>query len=148
MKKDKGKQKGFTLIEILIVLTAMAALIGIALPTLTSMQEEAKILQAKGDLRTLQTAMESYYMHNNRTYPTALTDLTTATPQVISAVPNDPFTGAVYADPIFDTNDRYYVLYSQGQDSTATAPTIADTGIVTADPTIIYISNSHHDVEG
>lgn len=62
-------KKGFTLIELLIVIAVISILIGIALPRFKGMQEEGKIAQAKAELRTLQTAVESYYIHNNNTYP-------------------------------------------------------------------------------
>ena len=64
-------KRGFTIIELLIVIAVISILIGIALPRFRGMQEEGKIAQAKGELRTLQTAVESYYIHNSNTYPAA-----------------------------------------------------------------------------
>jgi ornithine carbamoyltransferase len=65
-------KKGFTLIEMLIVIAVISILIGIALPRFKGMQDEGNIAKAKGELRTLQTAVESYRIHNTAypaTYP-------------------------------------------------------------------------------
>ena len=87
-------KKGFTIIELLIVISVIAILVGIALPRFKGMQDEANIAKAQGDLRTLQTGVESYYIHNNSSYPTVLTALTanTTVPNIIgNTLPTDPF---------------------------------------------------------
>src|SRR3989339_339671 len=61
-------KKGFTLIELLIVIAVISILIGIALPRFKGMQDEGNIAKATGELRTLKTAVESYYIHNNSTF--------------------------------------------------------------------------------
>ena len=58
------KNRGFTIIEILIVISIIAVLVGLALPRLRSMQMEGDYAKAAGELRTLQTAVESFYIHN------------------------------------------------------------------------------------
>src|ERR1041384_5611394 len=93
-KSGFGKARGFTLIELLIVLAVIGILISIALPRFRGMQDEGNIAKAKGELRTLQTAAESFYIHNNQTYPAELTTLTTQNPRVITVVPTDPFSTA------------------------------------------------------
>ena len=64
-------RKGFTIIELLIVIAVISILVGIALPRFRGMREEGLIAQAKGELRTIQTALESYFIHNNA-YPTQI----------------------------------------------------------------------------
>src|SRR3990167_6295499 len=104
-------RKGFTLIELLIVIAVISILIGIILPRFRSMQDEGNIAKAKGELRTLQTAVESYYIHNNNTYPATTaaalqTALAAAVPSIIDYVPTDPFsgTGADYVYVMGGTN--------------------------------------------
>ena len=70
------RRKGFTILELLIVIAVIAILVGIALPRFKGMQDEGNIARAKGELRMLTTAVESYYIHNNNTLPTALSNLT------------------------------------------------------------------------
>lgn len=61
-------QKGFTLIELLIVVAIIAILAAIAIPNFLAAQMRAKVARAKGELRTLATALESYYV-DNTAYP-------------------------------------------------------------------------------
>jgi len=54
--------RGFTLIELLIVVAIILVLIAIALPNFLEAQIRARVTRAKGDLRTLHTAMDAYYL--------------------------------------------------------------------------------------
>jgi prepilin-type N-terminal cleavage/methylation domain-containing protein len=54
--------KGFTLIELLIVVAIIAILAAIAVPNFLEAQTRAKVSRVRSDLRTLATAMESYYV--------------------------------------------------------------------------------------
>lgn len=134
-----SEKKGFTLIELLIVIAVISILIGIALPRFRGMQEEGKIAQAKGELRTLQTAVESYYIHNNNALPATLAVLTSATPNIIgSALPTDPFTsGSNYG---YSTATNYYVIYSVGTAGNGTASVTA-AGVASDTSTAIYVTN-------
>jgi general secretion pathway protein G len=138
-------RKGFTLIELLIVIAVISILIGIALPRFKGMQQEGDIAKAKSELRTLQTAAESYYIHNSNTYPSALSSLTSATPNIIgSSLPTDPFNGTNNygyatdgASPV-----KYYVLYSVGPGANGSAA-VSTAGAVTETngSSCIYVTN-------
>jgi len=132
-------EKGFTLIEMLLVLTLIAAIVGIALPSFRSMQQEGNMTRAQGDLRTLQTATESYYIHNDNTYPTALSDLTSATPTVVRSLPSDPFSGSDYEYAV-DGDDVYYIR-SVGVDGTGDVTASASGVTVPADSDDVWVSN-------
>ena len=54
--------RGFTLIELLIVIAIILILIAIALPNFLEAQVRAKIAKAKGEMRTLGIAMDSYFL--------------------------------------------------------------------------------------
>jgi len=108
------KNKGFTIIEMLIVLTVIAILVGMALPRFKGMQDEGNIARAKGELRTLQTAIESFYIHNDNELPDDLDDLEDAQPLIVEVLPTDPFDpGEDYG---YDVDGQYYVIYSVGPD--------------------------------
>ena len=140
------QRRGFTLIELLIVIAVISILIGIALPRFRGMQEEGLIAQAKGELRTLQTGVESYYIHNSNAYPAALSGLTSATPLIVDAVPDDPFNpGSSYGYDRGGTNDQYYVIYSVGTGGDGSAEIDADAVSETNGSSCIYVSNAGRD---
>jgi len=60
--------RGFTLIELLIVIAIILILIAIALPNFLEAQVRAKITKARGEMRTLAIAMDSYLL-DWRMYP-------------------------------------------------------------------------------
>ncbi|MFH1741976.1 MAG: prepilin-type N-terminal cleavage/methylation domain-containing protein [bacterium] len=57
--------KAFTLIELLIVVAIIGILAAIAVPNFLNAQTRAKVARVKADLRSLGTALESYYLDNN-----------------------------------------------------------------------------------
>lgn len=61
-------KKGFTLIELLIVVAIIAILAAIAVPNFLEAQVRSKVSRAKADMRSVATALESYYVDNNA-YP-------------------------------------------------------------------------------
>ncbi|MDP2929653.1 MAG: type II secretion system protein [Candidatus Omnitrophota bacterium] len=135
------RRRGFTLIELLIVIAVISILVGIALPRFKGMQDEGNIARVKGELRTLQTAVESYYIHNNNTLPVALSNLTTASPNIIgSSVPTDPFGGAAY---IYSKSGAWFALGSKGPALTGNIAIDGD-GVITetAGASCIYVTNS------
>ena len=135
----RGK-KGFTIIELLIVIAVIAILVGIALPRFKGMKDEGNYAKAKGELKTLKTAVESYYIHSNA-YPAALSNAAAATPSIIAVVPIDAFGTAAYGYGV-SPNGNYYALWSVGPGGTATVTGIANTGAITGSAgDDIYVSN-------
>jgi len=66
-----SKRKGFTLIELLIVVAIIAILAAIAVPNFLEAQVRSKVSRAKADMRTVATAVEAYFVDNNK-YPYTL----------------------------------------------------------------------------
>ncbi|MBI4598513.1 MAG: type II secretion system protein [Candidatus Omnitrophica bacterium] len=129
-RRGLGWRSAFTLIEMLIVIMVIAILIGVLLPQFRGAQDEAAIQRAKSELRTIATAIESYYIHNSNTIVSALTSLTTASPRIISSIPDDPFRAGSNDYSFYrDTNAIYYVVFSYGQDRAAAITSITTGGV-------------------
>lgn len=70
LKKEARSVRGFTLIEIMVVVTILAILAGIVVQRLMSRPEQAKIVRAKQDIMTLENAL-SLYKLDSGFYPSS-----------------------------------------------------------------------------
>ena len=81
--------KGFTLVEIMVVVLIIALLASIAIPNILRARVNAHDAAAKASLKTISTALENYLATNNA-YPSTTTALIGATPPYLQV---DYFTG-------------------------------------------------------
>ena len=64
------RRSGFTLIELLIVVAIIGILAAIAVPNFMNAQVRAKVARAQSEMRSIQSALEAFYIDNNG-YPPA-----------------------------------------------------------------------------
>ncbi|SFN45233.1 type IV pilin protein [Marinobacter pelagius] len=105
---NPGKeQRGFTLIELMIVVAIIGIIAAIAYPSYTDYVEKTRRSDAQGALMGLAAAMERHYATNNSYEDAASGGADTGSP-------------AIYADEApLDGNTKYYDLTIQAADATS-----------------------------
>jgi len=137
------RQAAFTLIELLIVVAIIAILAAIAVPNFLEAQTRSKISRTKSDMRTMATAMESYFVDSNA-YPNShsfgvAVDPTPINPGSLGgfhilerlSTPVAYLSSVLIADP-FQIRGRTTASTAQGQLAQANNPT----PILGSDPVI------------
>jgi prepilin-type N-terminal cleavage/methylation domain-containing protein len=96
-KKMQTNQRGFTLIELMIVVAIIGILTAIAFPLYANIQARARVAKAQADVRTLASAIVVYSAHTG-VLPTAITDISSAV--VVGGVTAGPFISPIPAPPL------------------------------------------------
>lgn len=120
-------QRGFTLIEIMVVVVIIGLLAAFIVPQFMGRVDEARITKVRGDIQMLETALSMYRLDTVR-YPTGQQGLVALVqkpddPSVrnwkaggyLSRIPKDPW-GSDYRYAYPGSRGREYDLYSVGPD--------------------------------
>ena len=91
MKSKIHEQRGFTLIEMIIVIAIMGILMSVAIPVYQLHLRHANEAVLKEDLYTLRNAIDQYTQDKSKA-PQDLNDLVSA--GYLRAIPKDPFTNS------------------------------------------------------
>ena len=129
MRSMPRNARGFTLVELMIVVAIIGILVSITVPLYANVTARSRIAKAQADIRSLVSAVSIYESHMS-VYPSALTDLTavvtspsglTAGP-FMASIPTPPSTawGSAYT---FVTNvNGTFVISAAGEGVTVSAP--------------------------
>ena len=125
-----SKQKGFSLVEILVVLVILGLLVSVVAPTVLNQADDARIKKVYADFANIQTSLKLYRL-DNFVYPTseqgleALVNASTLDPEprnfkqggYLERVPVDPWGRPyLYLSP---GENGEFDLYSLGADGLA-----------------------------
>lgn len=119
------RQRGFTLLEILVVVMILGLLISLAAPRILGRTDEARVTKAMADIKAIETALGMYKLDSGR-YPTteqglrALVEAPSSGPEArnwraegyLERVPADPWN----QEFLYASDGRSYVLRSMGAD--------------------------------
>jgi len=101
----RTNQKGFTLIELMIVVVIIGILAAIAIPNFIAMQNRAKEGSTKANMHTFQLAAEDYGVQNDGIYATGATGADIVSGLLPAAGLNfkNPFSGQAGTGNAFET---------------------------------------------
>lgn len=97
-RQRQAPQRGFSLIEIMVVVVIMGVLAALIVPNVIGRPDQARVVAARQDVATLMQALKLYRLDHGR-YPASPPGLqallgsaeNTATPRYLDHLPNDPW---------------------------------------------------------
>jgi prepilin-type N-terminal cleavage/methylation domain-containing protein len=127
MARNNRNSKGFTLVEIMIVVLIIGILLAIAVPNFITARTNSRVQTCIANLKQIDAAKQQFAMATGLISGAAVADDTALCPTYLNAWPTGPVTGTYAAqpvgtDPTFNSeNSAWYVSNCTGS-STANCP--------------------------
>ncbi len=113
-----GRQRGFTLIELMVVIVILGLLLGVVVPNVFHSLTSATKDTARNQMASIGGAIE-YYILDNKSLPKSLDELTQPSPKsgepYLRKIPQDPWNEA-YEYKIVNPGKREFEITSAGED--------------------------------
>ena len=122
------RSKGFTLVEIMIVVLIIGILMAIAVPNFIKARTNSRVQTAISNLKQIESAKEQFAMENGLVSGGTVNDATDLVPKYMKAWPTGPITGtyassAVGSNPTFIGNDAdWYTTHCTGSTADSSCP--------------------------
>jgi prepilin-type N-terminal cleavage/methylation domain-containing protein len=126
LRENDGLKKGFTLLELLVVIGIIGVLVSLAAVAYSSAQRKSRDSRRQSDLKSMQSAEEIYYSENSYLYPVTCSD---ADVNIKGIWPTDPVGADELVYTAFCDVDSYYICAKLEVDSKGNStalPTTAD----------------------
>ena len=110
----KQKTRGFTLIEVMVVVVILSILAAIIVPKVMDRPDTARVVKAQSDIRALESALNLYRL-DNFNYPSTDEGLEALVPKYIGRLANDPWGNSyLYLSPGLHGDMDVYTLGADG----------------------------------
>src|SRR5262249_61263559 len=96
LKRSKRGERGFTLLELMMVISILVILLAIAIPSYQQSIVRSREAVLRQDLFTLRNVISQYTLHKQKA-PTSLDDLVSA--HYLAKIPSHPLTGHPNCEP-------------------------------------------------
>ncbi len=128
MARNRNTARGFTLVEIMIVVLIIGILLAIAVPNFIHARTSSRVQSCIANLKQIDTAKQQFAMEQGLVDGGAVNDATDLVPKYMQAWPSGPITGvyaanAVGTDPTFNSqSSAWYVTHCTGSTADSSCP--------------------------
>ena len=110
----KQTSRGFTLIEVMVVVVILSILAAIIVPKVMDRPDTARLVKAQADIRAIESALNLYKL-DNFDYPSTEEGLEALVPKYIARLSNDPWGNPyLYLSPGLHGDMDVYTLGADG----------------------------------